>query len=159
MLGIKITDPCVVDAEDDLAVLRYPRHDQVLQHLVLRMDGDPFAVRQFPDIHVVAFPIPLQADAVVEVSFANQTLTEAKLVHQCHDPVLEYASPDGLLHLRTAAALQNGGVDAGAMEQMSEEQACGPCTDDSNLASYDRSALMSSLLEDVRLATIAPGYA
>ncbi len=126
---------------------------------MLRIDGNPFAVRQLQDIHVVAFPIPLQSDAVVEVSFASQTLTEAKLVHQCQDPVLEYASPDGLLHLRTAAVLQNDGVNAGAMQQISEEEARRPRADDSKLASYDCSAPMSSLLRDVRLATIATGYA
>src|ERR1700761_4124378 len=54
VIGIDAAYRRAAHAENDVALVRYQLGDQVLQHLVLRVDRDAFAATQTLDVDVVA---------------------------------------------------------------------------------------------------------
>ncbi len=83
---------------------------------------------------MVARPPKLEGDAVMEMTFALEPLALAKLDHKVNHPLLEHAGADRAFDFITGAVLEDDAVDAGAIQQMGEEQVGRSDTDDSNLS-------------------------
>src|SRR6516162_7870443 len=56
--------------------------DEILDDLVLRVDGDALARRQFAKIDTMALAVEAEFDAAMLEAFAAETLADSELMHQ-----------------------------------------------------------------------------
>ncbi len=77
----------------------------------------------------------LQLDARVHQAIATHPLTDARLVEQRGDTVLEDARADPRLDVLVASILENHRVDPLAMEKVTEREPRGTGADDRDLCS------------------------
>jgi hypothetical protein len=122
--------------EEDPPSSAKPRRDQILDHFMLRVDGDGLAASQLRQIDAMANTAEAQLDAAVHQTFALQPAADAGLSEQIHGPLFENAGPDALLRVFAAAALEDDRVNSLQMEQVRERQSGGTCADDSDLGSH-----------------------
>jgi hypothetical protein len=66
---------------------------------------------------------------------AAQSRADAHRNQQVHCSLFEHARSDAVDHVLAAAVLDDDRIDAVQMQQMSEQQPCRPCADDSDLCS------------------------
>ena len=80
-------------------------------------------------------PLPLKADveAVVPQPCASQARADAHRVQQIHGALLEDPRPHAIDDVLAAAVLDDDGVDAVQVQQMTEQQSCRTCADDTDL--------------------------
>jgi len=69
----------VFDPEENGPALSEPCADQILQNLVLRIDGDGAASRQLMKIDPVSLAVETELYAVMDEAFALQTLGNTEL--------------------------------------------------------------------------------
>lgn len=115
----------VGDAEADVAVVFETPGDEVLEDLVLWVDGDGAAVRQFVEVDAVAASAEPQFDAVVGEPFTLDAVAESGVDHQVDGVLFEHTGPDRALHLLAGAAFEHGGIDALQVQEMGQHQSCG----------------------------------
>ena len=60
-----------------------------------------------------------EIDAVVPQSLAREAPANADIAHQVHRPLLEHTGADALDHVLAGAVLEDDGVDALKMKQLS----------------------------------------
>src|SRR5262245_13651161 len=125
----------VVDLKQDLGALREPFRHQILDHLLLAVDGDALA-NQLAKIDVVQLATEAEMNAVVREAFALHALADAGVDQEIARPLLDQAGADAALDIITAAVLDDDRVDALAMEEMREHQARGPGTDYTDLCTH-----------------------
>src|SRR5690348_14879775 len=80
----------------------------------------------------------LEGDAGIGPTLAHQALAEAELVHEIDHPVFEHAGADRAFDIGAAAILEDDAVDAGASQQMREEEPGGSRADDTDLRAHIR---------------------
>ena len=95
---------------------------QVLDDLLLPVDGDAAAVRKRGEIDPVPAPGELQLDPLVDEALAAQTVAHADLVQQVDRPLLEDARADPLFDVLAAPRLEHDRVDALEMQQVREDE-------------------------------------
>ena len=119
-----------------MPAVRQAARNQVLQNLVLRVDDNPLAVGQLLNVEVKPLAIPLQSDAVVEMTFAHHALAQSQFVQQRHHPVFQNAGADCRLHLRAVAGFQVDRVDPGTVKEVGQEQPRRARADNSHLSAH-----------------------
>ncbi len=124
------------DLEQDGRAIRQARGDQVLDHFVLAVHGNGAAAGWAGQVDVVADPVVQQVDAMVAQALALQALAHTGCHQQVNRPLLQHASPDASFHVLAAAVLEDHGIDAGAVQQMAQQQACRPGADDRDLGAH-----------------------
>ena len=125
----------VVDLEQDLPAIGEPFRHQVLDHLLLAVDGDALA-HQLAKIDVVQRAVEAEMDAVVGQPFALHALADAGLDQQIARPLLDQAGADAALDIVAAAVLDDDGFDALEMQKMREHEAGGPGADNPDLCTH-----------------------
>ena len=110
------------------ARLRAGRH-QVAGQLGLAVDEDR-AGRQAAKIDAQALAVEADRDALVHQPFGAHPVPEPGLVHEGRRAGFQDAGADAGQDAAGAAALEDDSIDAGALEQASEQQAGGPGADD-----------------------------
>ena len=121
VVGIDVANSGAADAEDDVSALRHPAADKILEHLVLRINNDSLAIGQSLNVDVMALPVPLQGNALVEVALAQHAFAQPEVLHQFDDPVLQHTGANGFLDVVTASGFDNNCADPSAMQQMRQE--------------------------------------
>ena len=112
------------------------RRGEILQDLVLSVDGDGFSAGEIGEIDAMAGAIETQLDAFVNQAFAFETRAYAGLLHQVDGALLEDAGTNALLDVFLGAGFQDDGFDSLEMEKMREGESGGACSDDSDLRSH-----------------------
>ena len=126
MVGPDVLGDHVRHLEQDLAASREPGRYQVLDHLLLAVQGDRATGDQAFERDAVRLPAEPQLDAVVDESFLLQPVTQAGRDERVHRPLLEHASPDPLFHVVPAVRLEHQRIDAAPVQQVREQQPPGP---------------------------------
>src|SRR6266568_1035015 len=117
----EIMNADVLDLEQDLAAAAKPRGNQVLDHLLLAIDGDVLA-DEIGEIQMMQATRKADVDAAVNEAFALQPRAEPGLDQKVGDPLLDHAGANPALDIVAAAPLQHHRVDAFPAQQMREHQ-------------------------------------
>src|SRR5262249_19077461 len=96
----------VVDLEQDLGALRKSFRHQILDHLLLAVDGDALA-DELTKIDVVQLAAEAEMDAVVREAFALHALAHLGLDQKVARPLLDQAGADAALDIVAAAVLDD----------------------------------------------------
>ena len=115
-----------------VAAALQPRRDQVLDHLLLAVDGH-VAPCQLRDLDVLRAALAPEVDAVVDEAFAIQPFAHVQLSQQVHRVLFEQPGADPALEVVTRAALDDHRLDARALQQQREREPGRPGADDANL--------------------------
>ena len=121
--------------EQDLPAIGESARNQVLDHLLLAVDGDALP-DQLLEIDVVQRAVEAEVDAVVEQALALQPLADAGIDQEVARPVLDQPGADAALDIGAAAVLQDDRLDAFEMQEMRQHQPGRPGTDDPHLRSH-----------------------
>ena len=129
---IQVVKRRILHAEQDLSAGGEARGDQVLDHLVLRVDGDR-AAGELGERDAVAAAAEAQIDAFVHEALALHALAHAALRQQVDRALLEHAGADRGLDFLAAARLDHHRGDALEVQEVREEQAGRARSDDGDL--------------------------
>src|SRR5690349_21813524 len=111
LVGRDVLQSARFGLEVDLAARLKPELDQILEHLVLGVDGNDAAVGKIVQVDAVAAAGKAQLEAVVHEALALHTLASADLGHEVDGGLLQHAGPDGGFDRLTRAALDDHRVD------------------------------------------------
>ena len=126
----------VGDLEQDLPAGRQPRRDQVLDHLLLAVDGDRAAGHQLLECDPVALPAEPQLDAVMDQALAQHPLAHTGVGKRVDGALFQHARPDPVLDVVAAAGLDHHGLDAAQVQQVGQQQPGRPRADDRDLGTH-----------------------
>ena len=133
---MEIVHAHVFHVEQDRAACGETGGDQVLHDLVLAVDGHAFPARQLGEIDAVTLAPEAQLDAVMDQSFALHARADAGLDEEVDRALLQHAGADALLDIGAAAVLEDHRIDPLEMEEMGQEQAGRPGSDDPHLRAH-----------------------
>src|SRR4051812_29787515 len=131
----------VGDLEADVAARLEAAGDEVLDDLLLAVDGDRPPAGQPAQVDPVALAVEAQLDAVMDEPLACQAVAEPGLGQELDGALLEDAGADAVLDVLAAAGLEDDGVDALEVQEVRQHQPGGPGTDDSDLCPHLYEAL------------------
>jgi hypothetical protein len=112
LLAVKVVHADIVDLEEHLTSRGEPGTDQVLNDLVLRVNGDCTAAREFVEIDAMVASAESQLDSVVDEALPLQPLTDTHFNQQINRALLEQPRPDAFFNVLLAARLKDNGLDA-----------------------------------------------
>src|SRR5438034_607744 len=130
---VDLGDLDVVDLEVQRPTRLESRGDQVFDHFLLTVDGDPPAAGQGGEVDPVALTGELDLDPVVNEPFPSEPLANADLVQQVDRSLLEHTGPDPVLNVLAAAVFEHDRVDALQMQKLRQHESGGTGTDDPDL--------------------------
>jgi hypothetical protein len=132
-LAADVVEGHVAHLEKDRVALGQPQGDQVLDHLLLTVDGDRPAAGQLEHVDAVALVGELEVHAVVGEALAGQALAGADGVEQLDAALLQHAGAHAPLDIGAVAVLQHQRLDAPLAQQVGQGQARRPRPDDRDL--------------------------
>jgi hypothetical protein len=135
---VEMVDCDVARFKGDRAAIGKTRGDQVFYDLVLTVDHDRFA-GEVGEVQMPAAPAETQVGAVVHEALAHHARAHAVVVQNVDRAMLQNTRADACFAILARTVLDDDRLDAGAMQQMTEEQARWTRTDDSDLRAHDRS--------------------
>jgi hypothetical protein len=124
---------------------------QVARHLGLAIDHHLPATGELLQVDAVALSVEEHVEPGVHQSLGVHALAHARLVQQVGGDLFQHAGADAAQHVLRALAFQDDGVDAGFVQQLTEQQAGGACTDDGDLGSHG--CLLKKVCIDCRQPT------
>jgi hypothetical protein len=71
-------------------------------------------------------------------SFGHHACTDTRLIQDIDTLVLEHSSAYAIFHVVPAFRFQNDALDAMLMQEVRQQKACRPCTDDRYLGTHER---------------------
>jgi hypothetical protein len=131
-VGGHIVQRDVGDAEPDVTASVEPGGDQVLEHLVLRVEVDA-AAGERREVDTVAVTAAAEFDALVAAALLEDAVAYTRGDHEVDGALFEDAGADGGLDVGTAAGLDDGGVDPRPGQQVREHEAGRTGSDDADL--------------------------
>jgi hypothetical protein len=123
-------------AEAQLAPRAEPRRGQVLDDLVLRVEGDGLPAGERVQIDAVALAREAEEDPLVHRSFALHAVADAHLGEQMHRALLQHAGADRRFDLGPASRFEDDRFDLAQVEEMREQQTRGARPDDADLGTH-----------------------
>ena len=117
-----VVDGLGLGLEVDLTARLQPQLDQVLEHLVLGVDGDHPAVGELLQVDAVVAALEADLEAMMDEALALEAIAGADLGHQVDGALLEHAGADGGLDRLARAALDDDRFDAAQVQQLREQQ-------------------------------------
>ena len=121
-LALEVVQRDVVDLEAQLAAGLQPRGDEVLDHLLLAVDGDRPPAGELGEVDAVPAPVEAQLEAVVDEALAVQALGDAGRVEQVDGRLLEHAGAHARLDVLARARLEDDRLDAPQVQQVGQQQ-------------------------------------
>ena len=121
-LALEIVDADLTRLENNLPAVMQTRLNEILHHLVLRVNGDRAPSGQLVHVDAVTHPIKTQLDAVMDQPLAAHALSHSRRVQQIHRALFEHTGADALLNILASLRLDYDGLDALNVEQMREQQ-------------------------------------
>jgi hypothetical protein len=126
-------DRHVGDLEQQRQPALQPRRDQVLDHLLLPVDGDRLAAGQRREVDPVPLPAEPELDPLVDHPLRVEAVRDPCLGEAVDRPLLEHPGAHALLDVLARAGLDDHRGDAAQLEQPREHQAGRPRSDDAHL--------------------------
>jgi DNA-binding IclR family transcriptional regulator len=120
------------DLKTDVATGVKAGRDQVLDDLLLPVHGDR-APDEIGEVDAVPVVSEAQLDALVPHALVVEALADAGLAQRLRRAVFQHTGAHPVLDVPTVAALEHRRVDALKMQQLREQQAGRPGTDDADL--------------------------
>src|SRR5580704_4306290 len=120
-LAAEIVHAHIGHLEQDLATVREPPLDEILDHLLLPINGDTFS-HELAKVDVVQRSCEGEMHAIVEHAFAQHARARAGFDQKIARPLLDQSGTNAGFSILAAAILQDDGLDAGEMQQMREHQ-------------------------------------
>ena len=111
---------------------------QVAGHFSLAVHRHAAAAGQLMQVDAVALALEQQLDAVMRQAIGMGAGAHACLVQQVHADLLQHPGADAAEHVVGAALLDDDGVNARLVEQLTEQQAGGAGTNDGNLGAHGK---------------------
>src|SRR5262249_29388957 len=139
----------LLDLEQDLPTVGEPACDQVLDHLLLAVDGNAAADERL-EIDLVQHAVHAELDTVVEHGLALEPLADAGPDQEIGRPMLDQAGADAAFDIVAAAVFEDDALDPVEMQEMRQHQPRRPRADDADLGAHRqpsaaaRSAIRSS---------------
>ena len=130
---VEIVKRDVLGLVDRGAVERMAGRDQVARHFGLAVDGDRLAAAELFQIEAMKRAAEGKREAVMNQALLIQPLADAGLVQEIDHALFEHAGTDARQHIVGAAPFEDDVVDAGARQELPEQQSRGPRTDDGDL--------------------------
>lgn len=127
----------VLGLEDELRTEALVLFDEVLHECLLAVDGDG-AAGELGEVDVVALPFVLQVDAVVREAVGLEVGVEAELREEVDRVLLEHPGADAAEHVLPAARLEDAVIDACLAQDVTQQQASRPGSDDRHLRGLAR---------------------
>ena len=115
MVAFYVVQRRIGDVEPDFALRRQARRDQILDDLMLRIDGDR-AAGQRGQIDAVTLTVERQLDAVMQRAFGLHALAEAGRDQDVHRVLFQHAGADSRFDIGARAGFQHHGFDALQMQ-------------------------------------------
>jgi hypothetical protein len=125
----------VIDLKKNLATISKSLCDQILDDLLLAIDGDALA-DQLAKVDLVERAVETEMNAIVREPLALHALAHTGVDQEIARPLLDQPGADAALDIVAAAILNDDGVDALEMQKMREHEAGGPGTDNSDLCTH-----------------------
>ncbi len=132
--SVKVVDADVAGLEEDLTTGRQPRRDEILDDLMLRINGNCASACESAEIDAMAAAAEAQLDAVMGEAELLQPLADAGFNQQVDGALFEQAGANPLFDVLAAASFEHDGLDAREVEQMREHQARRSRADDADLS-------------------------
>src|ERR1700722_17954564 len=106
---------------------------EVLGQFGLAIDHDLFAAGQVEEVNPMARPVEGEIETLMRQALATHPGAELDLIEEIDGALFEDAGANPGLDIGAALALQNDGLDADSVEQMSEQEARRAGADDGDL--------------------------
>jgi hypothetical protein len=130
--------------EEDLSSVGQAPSGQVLDDLGLCPDLDA-APAQVGEVHAVGSAVEAQFDAVVGDALAVHALAETAVAEEAGDAVFHDARALAGLDVGAVPRFQHHRLDAGQVQQVGEQEAGGPCSDDADACAHQVSPRRSGV--------------
>ena len=124
-----------LDVEQQRLSVGDRRGDQVLDDLVLPVDGDRSTARQLRHVDSMIAAVEAKRDTFVNEPLAAQPFADADVLEQVGGVVLQHARSRALLAVRAALRFQDHGLDAPERQHAREDEPRRSGADDSHLGS------------------------
>ena len=134
-VGVQAGRSHVLDIEVDLAALVKAGGDQVFDHLLLAVDGDP-AAGEFGEVDAVPASREAQFGAVVRKALGVHPFAHAGLAQSLGGAVLENSGADAVLDIVAVAPLEDDGFDPLQVQQLAKHQTRGAGAHDAYLGPH-----------------------
>src|SRR5438552_9838609 len=132
-IGFEVVQPHIVGVVHHLAAETVARLVEVARQFGLAIDEDGIAAGIFVEIDAIQHPVMGNVESLVDFAFAIHPLAALRLAHQFGETVLQDAGADAAQHVLAAVFFQHDGVDALQMQELGQQQAGRPATDDTDL--------------------------
>ena len=119
---IEVADRYAGNIEADIAARVESRLDQVLDDLVLAVDGHCLARRELGEVDPVRAPREAELDAVMNEPFTLHALADPRLDEQVDCLLLEHSGANALLDILATAVLEHDRFDAGKVQQVGKQE-------------------------------------
>ena len=116
---------------------------QIPRHLGLAVGGHNFAASQAMHINAVALAAEHQIDAVVDDALAADPSAHARFMQHVHRGLLQNTSADAAQHIIRALALDDDGVNACFVKQLTEQQPRRARANDGDLGAFLMGVMVS----------------
>ena len=131
-IAVEAVEAHVLGLVDGLRAGRAARVHQVARDLGLAVDDDRLAHERV-EVDPVPFAARCDLDAVMDEALAVQAPRDVGLLDGLDGALLEHARAYASEHVVGRVPLEDHRVDAGAREELAEQQARGSCPDDRDL--------------------------
>ncbi len=109
------------------------RGNQILDHFMLRVNGDRFAAGELGEVDAVTGTIEAQLHSRVNEAFPLQARADARFHQQIDGALLKHARANALLDIFLRARFEHDRMNALQVQQMRKRESGGACSDDSDL--------------------------
>ena len=133
----------------DLAARIQPGFDQILDHFLLRVDGDGAAGREIRKIDAAPLASEAQVDAVVRQRLSFEALAHTGFDQQVDCALFEDARANPFFHVLPGLSFDNYRVNAFKTEQVGEHQSCRAGADYADLGAHAFSISSFAILNPV----------
>src|SRR5271170_2925148 len=133
-LPIRAVDRNVSGFIDDRRAGALTRIPQVLGQFGLAIDHDLLAAGQSEKVYAMAPAVEGEIETLVRQAFTAHALAQADLGEKIDGALFQHAGPDPRFDIGPAMAFEHQRFDAGAIEQMGEQQARRTRPDDGDLS-------------------------
>ena len=130
---LEVVDADVLDLEEQRAASHEARFDEIVDDLVLSVDGNRAPTRQAGHVDPMARAVEGKIDAFVPQPLAREPPADADLAHQIDRALLEHARAYPFDDVLPAAVFEDDRVDALEMQQLPEHQSGRASADDADL--------------------------
>ncbi len=141
--AVEVVQPDILGFIDNDAAHPVPGRVEIPGDFGLPVNRDCPAVDQRVEVEPQGLAAKRDLDTAVRLALCVEALAHVRLSQQLDRALLEHARPDPAKHILATAPLEDDGVDSREMQQLRQQQAGGPATNDCDLGPVSRQWIRS----------------